>query len=102
MDDMERISFDELPMQVALLRQEIAELRAIVEAKLIAPDGYEPEQTFTIPQLAEYLNKSVSAVRGYKRNGKIPYYQTGKAIYFKKSEVDTALKINQHRKRFFK
>lgn len=50
-----------------------------------------PEQKFSIQELAAYLNCTKATVHSYKRRKVFPYYQTGRTVYFKKSEIDSAL-----------
>lgn len=58
----------------------------------------EPEERMSREELAKYLNASVPTIDRYKANGIFPYYQTGRKIYFKKSEVDEALRVGISKK----
>ncbi len=49
------------------------------------------DERLTIQQLAGYLNVSKATIQAYKKRGVVPFYQTGRTVYFKKSEVDAAL-----------
>jgi excisionase family DNA binding protein len=40
---------------------------------------------------AEYLGVSKQTITKYKNNGVLKFYQTGRTVYFKKSEIDQAL-----------
>jgi excisionase family DNA binding protein len=40
---------------------------------------------------AEYLGVTKQTISVYKRNGVFPYHQTGRTVYFFKSEIDAAL-----------
>ncbi len=53
----------------------------------------ETSQQFTITELADYLKCTKATVHAYKKRGIFKYYQTGRTVYFKKSEVDTALEV---------
>jgi len=53
----------------------------------------DPPQQFTITELAAYLRCSKATVHSYKKRGIFKYYQTGRTVYFKKSEIDTALEV---------
>lgn len=53
----------------------------------------EPDEKLSRTQLAKYLDKTLPTIDRYKANGVFPFYQTGRTIYFKKSEVDKALKV---------
>lgn len=58
----------------------------------------ESEERMSREELAKYLNASVPTIDRYKANGVFPYYQTGRKIYFKKSEVDEALRVGINKK----
>ena len=46
------------------------------------------EENFTITQLAEYWQCHVQTVMKKKKAGLIPFYQSGRKVFFKKSEID--------------
>lgn len=58
----------------------------------------EQSQTFTISELADYLNCTKATIHAYKKRGVFPYYQTGRTVYFKKNEVDEALEVGNKKK----
>lgn len=62
------------------------------------PPTPEPEQRLTRKQAAEYLNCTLPTIDRYREQGRIPFYQTGRTIYFKRSEIDKALAVNPKRK----
>lgn len=53
------------------------------------------DQNFSISELAAYLKCSKVTIHAYKNRRVFNYYQTGKTVYFKKSEVDAALASNR-------
>lgn len=55
----------------------------------------EAEERLTRTQLAKYLNCTLPTVDRYRSRSVFPYYQTGRTIYFKKSEVDIALLVGK-------
>lgn len=55
-------------------------------------------ENLDISELAIYLGCTKATVHAYKRRRIFPYYQTGRTIYFKKSEVDAALAVNSKKK----
>ncbi|RZJ77715.1 MAG: DNA-binding protein [Flavobacterium sp.] len=55
----------------------------------------EPEERLTRNQLANYLGVTLPTVDRYRSRSVFPYYQTGRTIYFKKSEVDNALSVGK-------
>jgi len=62
------------------------------------PAPVEKPQTFTISELADYLNCTKATIHAYKKRGVFPYYQTGRTVYFKKNEVDAALEVGKKKK----
>ena len=50
---------------------------------------------FTITELADYLNISVSLIRKLVRNKEIPHNRFGVKILFKKTEIDIWIKDHQ-------
>ena len=55
----------------------------------------EADERLTRIQLAVYLKCTLPTVDRYRSRGVFPYYQTGRTIYFKKSEVDNALAVGK-------
>jgi excisionase family DNA binding protein len=71
-------------------------LQLILESRLTSaqvPTQSEPrsEETFNIQQLSEYLGRDKSTIHRYKNNRVFPFYQAGRTVFFKKSEVDAAM-----------
>lgn len=55
----------------------------------------EDSEKFTIEGLAKYLGCTKATIHAYKKRRIFPYYQTGRTVFFKKSEVDKALASNK-------
>ncbi|BAU54658.1 helix-turn-helix domain-containing protein [Mucilaginibacter gotjawali] len=53
------------------------------------------DQRFDSKGLSDYLGCTPQTICVYKKRGVFPFYQTGRTIYFKKSEVDAALASNR-------
>jgi hypothetical protein len=48
----------------------------------------EPEQyIYGLKDLAAFLGVGITTAWSLKKSGKLPYYQTGKKVFFKKSEI---------------
>lgn len=58
------------------------------------------EHTFNISELADYLKVSKPTIHAYKNRNIFPFYQTGRTVYFKKSEVDKALSSSKKKGAF--
>jgi hypothetical protein len=77
-----------------------AELKNIIfealeefEATKTPPPPPEPEAYIHgLQGLADFLGTGVTAAWHLKKSGKVPFYQTGRKLFFKKSEVLAALK----------
>ncbi|WP_276363549.1 helix-turn-helix domain-containing protein [Daejeonella sp. H1SJ63] len=59
----------------------------------------EENERFTISELADYLKCTKATIHAYKKRGVFPYYQTGRTVYFIKSEIDEALAATKSNKR---
>lgn len=46
------------------------------------------DESFTVQQLAEYWQCHPQTIFNRKRSGELPFYQSGRKIFFKKSEID--------------
>ena len=53
-----------------------------------AQDPADQDENLTIAQLAEYWQCHVQTIMKQKRAGLIPFYQSGRKVFFKKSEID--------------
>ncbi len=99
---MEQPRFEDLPMLMAKMINEISELKAIIGEKLTTPEGYEPDITMSPEEVAKYIGCTVQNIHKKKNTGQLPYYKVGRTIYFKKKDIDSASRIKQHRRKFFK
>lgn len=74
-----------------IFQEELAKyFENLPKKKEVAP---EQDEELSITELAKYLKRSKVTIHAYKKNGVFPYYQTGRTVYFKKSEVDKALEV---------
>jgi excisionase family DNA binding protein len=73
------------------------ELSALID-KLPKDNAQVSDESMSIEQLAVYLKCTPGTVKNYKKRRAIPYHQTGRKIYFLKSEVDAALASKMPRK----
>lgn len=88
---MENISFTSFkPAEFRkLVREELTSFFA--EFKQTPPPPVEIDQNLSISELAEYLKVSTVTIQKYKSRGIFKFYQAGRTVFFKKSEVDLAL-----------
>ena len=56
------------------------------------PKTTEPEQyIYGLEALSKHLGIGITTAWKLKKSGKLPYYQAGKKLYFKKSEIEAVL-----------
>lgn len=82
--------------QISFLTKEdvkLAVLEALSEHQAqTPPKTTEPEQyIYGLEALSKHLGIGITTAWSLKKQGKIPFYQTGRKVYFKKSEVDSVL-----------
>ena len=65
-------------------------LEALSETR---PKPTEPEQYIHgLEGLASHLGISITSAWRLRKSGKLPFYQAGKKLFFKKSEIENTLK----------
>jgi excisionase family DNA binding protein len=90
--------FEIIDQRLQKIEAAIAELKELI----VNPDKIqviEEDRNFSVSALAEYLGCSKITIFKYKKDGVFPFYQAGRTIFFKKSEVDEALSMNKPKKR---
>jgi hypothetical protein len=94
------IRFEISPSSFQSLEQLIIKCVAagIAQTQPVPTVAEEIEEKFSIPGLARYLECSISTIHNYKKRGIFPYYQTGRTIYFKKSDIDKSLEVGGKKK----
>ena len=76
-------TFDQLPGVVAMLANEIRELKQLIQQSS-ASQKPDPEEMMDMKRLREFHPEHPARVRA----GVIPYYKTGKKLIFKRSEIE--------------
>lgn len=82
-----------------LFRQELEKFFQEKSFLNTAEPPFEENERFTIGELADYLKCTKATIHAYKKRGVFPYYQTGRTVYFIKSEIDEALAAHKKRSR---
>jgi excisionase family DNA binding protein len=88
------LTFEKLPEAVAMLIQEVSELkRLLIEKQKNNENTLTDDKWFNITELCDYLpdKPTKNTVYGWVHFKKIPYRKRGKALLFKKSEIDAWL-----------
>lgn len=69
-----------------------------IESRLeeyISRTGEPEEDLITMSEIAEYLDVSTQTIRMYCKKKVIPFYKVGRKFFFKKAEVENALKTKR-------
>lgn len=76
-----------------MFRDELVKFFTDFKTPILNETSSEQDQNLSIEELAKYLKVSISTANRYKKRGVVPFFQTGRTVYFKKSLVDAALAV---------
>lgn len=88
----------ENPFEILDKRLENIEMMLLNLKHQEPPQQLKSDENFSIPELASYLKVTKATIHSYKNRKVFPYYQTGRTVFFKKSEVDKALEVAEKKK----
>ena len=80
--------------------KEIRELKQLLEGankNSLQPEDEKP-YIYSIAELANFLDCSIVVAQKMKNEKRFPFYQSGRKVMFKKSEILAALKVNSKTK----
>lgn len=95
-DDMQQLTFEQLPLAVAMLINEVKEMKSLLQNS--NQMKVEPaNQWFNLEELCAYLpdHPVKQTVYGWIGKHAIPYHKKGKKLQFSKSEIDQWLLADQ-------
>ena len=106
--DLETITFNDLPQAVAMLIKEVREFKELVKeininiansninniSNINNLKEQESERWMNLHELHDYLpdKPNISTIYGWTSQRLIPHYKKGNRLYFLKSEIDEWLK----------
>lgn len=94
-DDMDRITFDQLPEMVALLLEKITRIEQMLTLEKI-PELPSQKEMLTVSEAADFMNVSKSTLYKMSFNRDVPVYKpTGRRVYFKRDDLVNHLKQNR-------
>ncbi|HPW96858.1 MAG TPA: helix-turn-helix domain-containing protein [Paludibacteraceae bacterium] len=96
-DNLQQITFEQLPQAVSLLIGEVKELKDLLRN---SNNAVEPsDRWFNLQELCEYLpdRPAKQTVYGWIGQHAIPYHKKGKKLQFLKSEIDAWLKQDKRK-----
>lgn len=91
--------FEILIQQNAEILQFLRDLKGTDAPFTVAHAQTSEDVNMTMDEAAKYLNKAKTTIQRYKNNGVFPYYQAGRTVFFKKSEVDAAMSSTLQKKK---
>ena len=77
---MSKVNFENLPIQVNEIHEKIDRIENLIQSA-ISSSG-DPDQVLNIDKAAKFLNLTQSALRAKISRRDIPYYKSGKRIFF--------------------
>lgn len=96
-DNLQTITFEQLPQAVSMLINEVKELKFLLQTNNQA--SVEPSNRwFNLEELCEYLpdRPAKQTVYGWIGQRIIPFHKKGKKLQFLKSEIDQWLLADAH------
>lgn len=97
-DNLQNITFVQLPQAVSLLINEVQELKFLLQTS--KQSAVEPtDRWFNLQELCEYLpdRPAKQTVYGWIGQHAIPYHKKGKKLQFLKSEINVWLKQDKRK-----
>lgn len=88
---MSPITFDKLPEQVASLRQDVLELKGLIQNRS-TPTKEEPEAPISVTELEKLTGYTKPTIYAKCRNNEMPHCKMGNRLYFFRSEIITWIK----------
>lgn len=86
------ISVDDLINQIAA-EIERRTLNRIAPSSPPPPNPAEPIRLYGDRAGASYLGCSIMTIQSLRRNGSIPFYRTGRKVFYLSDELDQALQV---------
>jgi excisionase family DNA binding protein len=89
--NMQNLRLEDLPKATEKIYEKICRIEAEIQKlnERLAPN--EEDQLLTRKEAAKYLGVTVATVWRWSKNGNLPYYGIGNRVYYKRSEVESAL-----------
>jgi hypothetical protein len=86
------ISFNNLPEAVSLLLQKIDALECSIQELKDSSRNHEPDELLTRQETADYFKCDLSTIHHWTKKGKLIKHCLGNRAYYKKSQIDSAMK----------
>jgi len=90
---MEKINFEQMPMAIATLIEEVSELKKIVSEKSTTTE--QKEKLLTVEEAAKFLDLTKTSIYIKVSKGELPVMKRGKRLYFSDIELVEYLKAGR-------
>ena len=80
--------FEQIDARLSTIEQLLLDIKHPKAEPIQHPLSSDKDQNFTVKELAVYLNCHVQTVMKQKREGLLPFHQSGRKIFFKRSQID--------------
>lgn len=91
---MDNLTFEQLPAGISLLLQKIEQMEQAIRDLTSRSAPNNDDDRLSADQAAEYLGCSKLTVMKAKKDGKLPYHQFNRILFFRKSELDRATLVD--------
>ena len=92
---MKELKFDDLPNEIANLRNEVKEMKALFLQK--AETQPKPNIPLGIKNVSDLTGYTVATIYGYCQRREIPYHKKGNRLYFFKSDIIDWIKTGKQK-----
>lgn len=94
---MNQLSFEQLPMAVAMLTKEVSELKSLLLKRQENPCNETQEKILNLKETAKFLDLAESTIYSKVSRGELPSMKRGNKLYFSQSDLLKYLKEGQKR-----
>jgi len=72
----------------------VVDLYILFKVNIMNEQKNEPEKLLTRDEVMKLLACNSTTIWRYTRSGKLPFYRAGRKMFFKRSEILMAIKVN--------
>jgi len=94
---MNQLSFEQLPMAVAMLTKEVSELKSLLLKRQENPCDEKQEKILNLKEAAKFLDLAESTIYSKVSRGELPSMKRGNKLYFSQSDLLKYLREGQKR-----
>ena len=84
---MENLTFEQLPLEVTMLRKEVSELKLLLIERQEHTPTEQLEQLLTIQEAGDFLSLSVPTMYCKVSKNELPVCKRGKRLYFSRTDL---------------